>query len=423
MILPNDSLCDWNGSQCSLKPPPTTFAFTVTVALVTTFISFPIDVSFLLVLNLICSRRPKFEMIGLNSFKILGTEVVDPSEYDDAILLAPMESSSFDPNKHIEALEREENTILYVLRAIRRHLALNDCPVVSDFIKDVGIYKDNKDLKLTLFQRLFFSTPRDCIAYYLRNSRWQAYDLISNLDKFSPAEEDLQESYLLQNFIIEQFSIIPKAALKRHFFQYARSIPKPIHPALWLMGWIYVVGGLLYILYFVLLWGSVNDGVSLGAWGTNFALETLHACFVTSTLRLLIFNVIAIEILRYRIVEIYQNTLSMAEDVSRDQEVKQPEREGSRLIQLFSPSCIAARWAKGQNLVLGRVLRSLTDDDVAVMREQYKTQGRRGESEVNASNDNGEEKVDVVIPARYIGRKTFSTFLSANLDADDFFVL
>ena len=362
-------------------------------------------------------------MIGLNSFKILGTEVVDPSEYDDAILLAPMESSSFDPNKHIEALEREENTILYVLRAIRRHLALNDCPVVSDFIKDVGIYKDNKDLKLTLFQRLFFSTPRDCIAYYLRNSRWQAYDLISNLDKFSPAEEDLQESYLLQNFIIEQFSIIPKAALKRHFFQYARSIPKPIHPALWLMGWIYVVGGLLYILYFVLLWGSVNDGVSLDAWGTNFALETLHACFVTSTLRLLIFNVIAIEILRYRIVEIYQGTLSMAEDVYRDQEVKQPEREGSRLIQLFSPSCIAARWAKGQNLVLGRVLRSLTDDDVAVMREQYKTQGRRGESEVNAINDNGEEKVDVVIPARYIGRKTFSTFLSANLDADDFFVI
>ena len=178
LFVSNDSLCEWNGSQCSLKPPPTTFAFTVTVAIVTTLISFPIDVSFVLVLTLICTRRPKFEIIGLNSFQILGTEVVDPTEFEDDILLKSKNEASFDPSKHIEALDREENTISYVLRVIRRHFVLKDCFVIDKFLKDVGIYERDRKPRLTLLQRLFFSSPRDCIAYYLRNSRQQAYELI-----------------------------------------------------------------------------------------------------------------------------------------------------------------------------------------------------------------------------------------------------
>ena len=57
------------------------------------------------------------------------------------------------------------------------------------------------------------------------------------------------------------------------------------------------------------------------------------------------------------------------------------------------------------------------------MRAKYKAQGHLGETEVNATNDTGEEKVDVIIQDKFIGRKTFSRFLSANLDADDVFVL
>ena len=409
MILPNDSLCEWNGSLCSLKPPPTTFAFTVTVAIITTLISFPIDVSFLLVLTFICSRRPKFEMIGLNSFKILGTEVVNPTEYEDNVLWKTKKDSSFDPSRHIEALDREENTVSYVLRVIRRHFVLKDCSVVDKFLNDVGIYEKDRKLKLTLLQRLFFSSPRDCITYYLRNSRLQAYELISDLGRFGPAEEDLQESYLMQSFIIEQFSIIPKAALRRHFFQYARSVPKLIHPLPWLAGWIYVLGSLVYIFYFVLLWGSVNDGISLNAWGTNFALETLHACFVTSTLRILIFNVMAMEILRYRLVGIYQSTLSMVGDVCNDDDVMESEREGSRLVQLFSPSCIAARWAKSQSLIVGSILRSLMDDDVAMMRDKHGDHGLHGKTNV-AEGDDDEVLQDVISkhPDPHFGDETFN---------------
>ncbi len=421
MILANDSLCQWNGSQCSLKPPPTTFAFTVTVAIVTTLISFPVDVSFLLALTLLCSRRPKFEMIGLNSFKVLGTEVVDPAEYEDNTLSLSNDTLLFDPRKHTEALDREENAISYVLRVIRRHFIFQDNVVVDKFLKDVGIYERDKKLNLTTFQRLFFSTPRDCIAYYLMNSRQQAYELVSDLDKFGPAEEDLQESYLMQSFVIEQFSIIPKAALKRHFFQYARSIPKPIHPVFWLLGWIYVIGGMLYMLYFVLLWGSNNDGISLSAWGTNFALETLHACFITSTLRLLIFNVMAIELLRNRLVGIYQNTQSMANDICSDTEVMQSEREGSRLIQLFSPSCIAARWAKIQNLFLCRVLRSLMDEDVAMMREQYRDQ--RLEGELIAADENDEGPTDIIVHRKSFHDSESSKRLPTTLDGGTFYAL
>ena len=361
----------------------------MTVAIVTTLISFPIDVSFLLVLNFICSRRPVLEKIGLNSFQWLGTEVLDPSEYEDSILLSPVEASSFDVSRHVESMEREENTISYVLRVIRRYFILRETennPIIEEFVNRLGIYEKDGKLKLRLFNRVFYATPRDCIAYFLRQSREQAYEVISNLDKFGFAEQDLQESYLMQNFTIEQFSIIPKAALRRHFFQYARSVPKSIHPIIWILGWVYVLGGLFYILYFVLLWGSLNDGISLSAWGTNFALETLHACFVTSTLRLFLFNVVAIEILRSRLIGIYQSTINLAEDVYQEDGELSLEREGSRLIQIFSPSCIAARWAHSQDLIIGKVLRSLTDDDIATMRTRA--------SDRNNMNNNGEQSVD-----------------------------
>lgn len=378
-----------------MKPPPTTFAFIISVAIVTTLISFPIDVSFLLVLNFICSRRPALEKIGLSSFNWMGTEVVDPSEYEDSILLSAVEVSSFDPMKRVAMMEREENAISYVLRVIRRYFVFRETEVnnvIEEFIGSLGIYEENSKLKLTLFRKLFFATPRDCIAHFIRQSRMQAYDIISNLDKFGPGEQDLQESYLMQNFTVEQFSIIPKAALRRHFFQYARSVPKSIHPVLWMLGWIYVLGGLLYILYFVLLWGSLNDGISLSAWGTNFSLETLHACFVTSTLRLFLFNVLAIEILRSRLLGIYQSTISMAEDVCNDDGKTYFEREGSRLIQIFSPSCIAARWARAHDLMVGRVLRSLTDDDVATM----KAKAADSLNPLRASKEDDNESFDIV---------------------------
>jgi hypothetical protein len=75
LILPDDTMCGWDGATCSLKAPPTDFAFVVTVAIVTTLISLPIDVSFIVALFMVCARRPVMEKIGLDSFQFLGTEV------------------------------------------------------------------------------------------------------------------------------------------------------------------------------------------------------------------------------------------------------------------------------------------------------------------------------------------------------------
>lgn len=356
------------------------------------------------------------EKIGLNSFEWLGNEVLDPSEYEDTILLSSFEASTFDLKKRLETIEREENTISYVLRVIRRHFVLKETVnnlIMEEFVNSLGIFEKSGKLKLTGWSRLFYATPKDCIAHYLRRSREQAYELISNLDKFGDGEQDLQESYLMQNFTIEQFSIIPKTALRRHFFQYARSVPKHIHPIIWIFGWIYVLGGLLYILYFVLLWGSLNDGISLNAWGTNFALETLHACFVTSTLRLLLFNVLAIEILRSRLIGIYQSTINLAEDVYHEEGGGSYEREGSRLIQFFSPSCIAARWAYSKDLVVGKILRSLTDDDVATMRARASAPNTGEEG--NVSND---DAVSFDIVVREAATRKSADFRDSRRDAE-----
>lgn len=371
LIVPGISECGWDAthSHCSLRPPPTDFAFTVTVAIVTSLISLPIDLSFLFTLTFICARRPILERIGLDSFTWLGTEPIDIEEYNEAVMPARFESmgQSREVVQLFTTAEREEHEISYVLRVLRHYETVMDDtpnPIIEDIMGMMGITFKDDDLHMSWLKSLRFGgNLRACVAHYLHKSRLEAFNIISNLDKFSPDEVELRESYLVQNFVVEQFSLLPKYALTRHFFQFLRNVPKHIHPIPWFLGWVYVIGSIVFILYYVLAWGATNDGISLSSWGTNFALETLHACFVNSTIRLFVINVFAVELLRPQLVKLYNNTLMIATEVFKDTEFD-GFRDGSQLVQLFSPACIASRWVHCKNLLVAKVLRSLTDEDL-----------------------------------------------------------
>jgi hypothetical protein len=281
-----------------------------------------------------------------------------------------------------------------------------------------GIVDKDGVLELTWWQKLWYENARDRIGAMVRQSREQAHVIVSNMDRFSPGPEaDLRESFLMQNFVIEQFSLLPKVALSRHFFQFSRTVPKHIHPLLWLLGWVYVIGGIIYMLYFVLLWGSVNDGITLSAWGSNFALETLHACFVTSTLRLFILNVLAVEVLRPRLLDIYEGTLEKAVEVYDDKEASQRVSFGTQLVQVLSPSCIAARWVPCKDLIVAKVLRSLTDEDLMLFKEEAVRAAAAGDEELIISKQGSYELFTDIVRKRMSSSRQIDSVDSADVSA------
>lgn len=391
LIVPDTSECSWDPIKqyCSLRPPPTDFGFTVTVAIITSLISLPIDMSVVVVLMAICARRPVLELIGLDSFTWLGTEPVDLEEYNNAVMPTRFESMGKpqEVTQLFSSVEREEHEITYVLRVIRHYQTVkDDAPnlIVEDLMELFGVtFKDN-DLHLSWMKSLRFGDVRSCVGHYLRKSRKDAYNIISNLDRFAPSEVELKESYLVQNFVMEQVALLPKIALDRHFFQYVRDVPRHIHPVIWILGWVYVIGIILFILYYILAWGVTNDGISLNSWGTNFALETLHACFVSSTISLLVMNVFAVEILRPQLIKLYDDTLTIATTIFKHSQ-GHTVHDGTQLVQLFSPACIASRWVHCENLLIAKVLRSLTDHDLMEMEE---VQNRLGVGSISVDRNN-----------------------------------
>ena len=73
-ILSGESECTWTPSSatCSLKPPPDSAAFIISVAILTTVIFAPLDLFVFLLMNVVCNRRPVLEAVGMDSFFWLG---------------------------------------------------------------------------------------------------------------------------------------------------------------------------------------------------------------------------------------------------------------------------------------------------------------------------------------------------------------
>jgi hypothetical protein len=333
------------------------------------------------------------ERIGLDSFTWLGTEIMEPEGYEPMIQASPHEFVSNAGSSGMTRFSKEEGAVSYICRVFHHYFINREAEpdeLIESLLTALGIVEKDGALELTWQEKLFYCNAKERIGAQVRAAREQAYNIISNMDRFSPyAEVELRESFLMQNFVIEQFSLLPKVALSRHFFQFSRSVPRHIHPLLWVLGWVYVIGGIVYMLYFVLLWGSVNDGITLSAWGSNFALETLHACFVTSTLRLFILNVLAVELLRPRLMDIYQGTLEKAVAVFDDKEASRIVTQDSQLVQVLSPSCIAARWAPCKDLIVAKVLRSLSDSELILFQKEYEAQAQAQNDEVIDINKHG----------------------------------
>jgi len=84
-----------------------------------------------------------------------------------------------------------------------------------------------------------------------------------------------QDMTLMQNFILEQFSLLKRVVLSYKFFKFDDVFPGTCDPILWILSWGYVWAIFALGLYWMLMWGVKGNRI-LDTVITSWHDVTLH---------------------------------------------------------------------------------------------------------------------------------------------------
>lgn len=217
---------------------------------------------------------------------------------------------------------------------------------------------------MTYWQKLRFGDNiRACVGHYVHQAGLQANDIVRSISSFGGMESHLKDYYLIQSFALEQFDFIERYVLRQHCFQFSRDEPKEIHPLLWAAGWLYVLGAIFFFMYYALIWGATNNGLTTASWGAILSIEVAITFFVVSTLRIAVINVLAMRWIRPKLRQIVNNACTLTEIALRSFE-NGPELNVKKLVQYLSPTCMAAQHLHDNDVYMGKFLRMMNDEDM-----------------------------------------------------------
>ena len=344
-ILSGDSQCSYDISNgvCSLRPPPQDAAFLIIVAFATVVVMIPFNLIFYLMMRYVCSKRPRLEALGCNTFELLGSEV--PERRKQANDLA-------DDSERVDVICKSIYGSLYHYgERLRMGTCRQDENEGTSFIlQRLGLFvSEEGQLQLTWLSRQRFTDVHACIRYHVKSSVASCRSILLNMQRYEGVPE--KQAYLIQRFLIERFSFFYRVSLYRNFNHGAYESPSTIHPVAWILGWLFVIGSVVFFLVWILLWGSANaHGVVVKNWGINFSLANLHEVFIFSVARIFFLNILAIDSIRPRLERI---RAFLGSKTAADEEVP---AEGTRvegqtyLLQYLEPSLLAAKLSGARQL-------------------------------------------------------------------------
>jgi hypothetical protein len=231
------SVCTWkpesnlvNGGKCTLAPPPTSFIFSVILALVTVIIILPIKLLADIIIDEYATKRADFSRFGISSDLIFGSATWNigkdnkkPIEYlpDDIDLSKEQfEDIVFQGKQSLFDLNTAAEEVDVLFRSIRDFLvksyahgyipwrdAMNKSykhnhQAVEAILDKLGIYPDGTARPLTLRQRLLFESPYDRLVAKIQSARDRADQMLTDLSGFSDVEDHLKNEYVIQSFIL-----------------------------------------------------------------------------------------------------------------------------------------------------------------------------------------------------------------------------
>ena len=373
-ILTGAPICMYDDSSdlCSVRPPPNNPAFLVLVAFLTVIVMLPFNEIFSLVLTYVCSKRPRLEEIGLDSFEWLGS--AEP-------VVSKETASAGDELDRAQAVIRSVQGALYLYceRKAAGLCSQDETEGIELVVNKLGlVIRDNK-IELTMYSKLWWADVNQCIRYRVEKSLGEARELLLNMQQYS--EDSQKESYLAQHFLINRFSYIYRVALSRHFDHRARDVPQTIHPVLWILTWLFIIASLIFFIAWILRWGTAHDqSNTVSNWGINILLSNIQEVLIFSISRIFFINVLAIETIRPYLKNIHKYLVAKAEQGNKKRTLKETQRREDGqyfLLQYLDPLLWAA------NLSGSRFFTAVPDADLSKLSNGIA---------VNVVDDDGDEE-------------------------------
>ena len=116
-----------------------------------------------------------------------------------------------------------------------------------------------------------------------------------NLDSFDDHTDlAIQNNYLLRSFVAEYLEGLTKVAFVQTYLEGNRDVHIHIHPAYWLASWAFVWGFMIFVLYWILQWGSINENTIVEAWGLSFVGTFLYVIIVQELIIIFVTRVLLV---------------------------------------------------------------------------------------------------------------------------------
>ena len=355
-ILSGESECAWTAStqECSLRPPPSSPSFIISVAVLTAFIFSPLDLIFYFVLNAICSKTPELEKIGLDRFFWLGADGVTYSVAD----------------RNSDELDRQSNFVLRALRSYELRLEDGVCSEIEKaktrmVLERYGLVERNRKVVLSPISALRYDSVGSCVRAKIEDAIYAAHIVAENMRRYK--DDSTKESYLIQYFTMEQVHFIARISLRRHFCHYETELPTSIDPIVWACGWIFILAFILFFIYWILALGNSNASISLNNWGINIVLHFIEEMLLLVVMRIFVINVLVIEIVRPVLQRLYSRFLNISGlNIAESKRRASSLNEGGlatnlSLLQYISPTGIVSRDLSFKKLVSAQVINSIGD--------------------------------------------------------------
>lgn len=276
-ILSGKPICtyDYVSNLCTRRQPPDTPVFLILFAFLTVLMFVPFNVIFTLVLTRLCSKRPRVEALGLNFFEWLGSATSRTGDQ-------PV--SATEKSERVTAVVRNVQAVLYHC-CERKAMGLRGPDEVEGMeyvLQKVGLVISGENrIELTTFSRLWWANTHQAIRHRVETSLKDAREVQQNMEQYS--ENPKRESYLIQHFLIYRFSFLYRVALSSYFAHRAWDVPQAIHPILWILAWLFVIGSLVFFFAWILWWGNAYaHSVIISNWGLNFALINILEVFYSA---------------------------------------------------------------------------------------------------------------------------------------------
>ena len=230
----------------------------------------------------------------------------------------------------------------------------------------LGILPDGRATPLSSLELLLYGNPKGKLVANIASARKAATNISTVLAELGNTELMNRDVALMQYFILEQFSPFKAYVLTHRLFTFSVSSALPISPLLWTSCWAFVIGSLLFWLYWVLQWGLANGSVTLEQWGVNFAFAVIEDVFAVQGFRcyaLFVLSMISIDPqLRY----IYRVLNRVA--VSYTQDELENNLGEIKVVQHLSGACRVSRMKVAKDLSTAKILRHIDDVDIEVCR-------------------------------------------------------